>query len=573
MAINPTAPGVYIQEISTLPPSVAPVATAIPAFIGYTEKGPANKATRITSMLEFETVFGGAYNEQFEVKIEDAAVITDPPVISIEPASITGLKNNVLYYNMQMYFANGGGPCYVISVGAFKGTMALTDFFNVGTGAGIEAAEKVDEITLLVAPEVVYLSDGDRLAVYDAMLAQCNKLQDRFAILDVEKTGAGANADVNAFRTTNVGNNFLKYGAAYYPSLQTVLSRAYLESEVLINDTRGTSVFDVEPRNSMSAVYYGQTAYAPLTITDPVGAAAPAGSITINGYVLTAGVDFVSVNADLAATATNIAAAIAAHPVLGTLVYGRKKSDVGTSGIIYILAKDAITLTVSATSNFAFGAVVNAVANTQNRALHARIKDLLGDVVVTLYPSASMAGIYAAVDRTRGVWKAPANTSLSLVKEPTVILNEDENGDMNIDASGKSVNAIRKFVGKGTIVWGARTLAGNDNEWRYVNVRRYFNYAEESIKKATESVVFEPNDANTWLRVKGTVTNFLTNEWRNGALVGAKPEHAFFVKVGLNETMTAQDILEGKLIIQIGLAVSRPAEFIILQFMHKLQES
>jgi uncharacterized protein len=122
-------------------------------------------------------------------------------------------------------------------------------------------------------------------------------------------------------------------------------------------------------------------------------------------------------------------------------------------------------------------------------------------------------------------------------------------------------------------VWGARTLAGNDLEWRYVPVRRLFIMIEESIKKATEFVVFEPNDANTWVRVKGMINNFLTEMWKNGALAGAKPEHAFFVNCGLGETMTSIDILEGKLIVEIGLAAVRPAEFIILRFSHKLQES
>jgi hypothetical protein len=146
--------------------------------------------------------------------------------------------------------------------------------------------------------------------------------------------------------------------------------------------------------------------------------------------------------------------------------------------------------------------------------------------------------------------------------------------NLNVDpTSGKSINAIRYFTGKGVLIWGSRTLAGNDNEWRYVPVRRFFNFAEESIKKGTEWVVFEPNDANTWARVKAMIENFLLKQWRAGALAGAKPEHAFFVKVGLGVTMTALDILEGRMNIEIGMAVVRPAEFIILKFSHKLQES
>jgi len=96
------------------------------------------------------------------------------------------------------------------------------------------------------------------------------------------------------------------------------------------------------------------------------------------------------------------------------------------------------------------------------------------------------------------------------------------------------------------LVWGSRTLAGNDSEWRYVPVRRFFNMAEESIKKATEQFVFEPNDSNTWIRVRAMIENFLILQWRAGALAGAKPEQAFYVRVGLGQTMSAMDILDGK---------------------------
>lgn len=194
--------------------------------------------------------------------------------------------------------------------------------------------------------------------------------------------------------------------------------------------------------------------------------------------------------------------------------------------------------------------------------------------IMVLPPSGAIAGIYTAVDGARGVWKAPANVSLSSVIAPKVNINAKDQEALNVDVNaGKSINAIRNFTGKGVLVWGARTLAGNDNEWRYVSVRRFFNFAEESIKKATEQFVFEPNDANTWVRVKAMIENFLILQWRAGALAGAKPEQAFFVKVGLGETMTSIDILEGRMIVEIGMAVVRPAEFIILRFSHKMQEA
>src|SRR5690606_34575743 len=163
---------------------------------------------------------------------------------------------------------------------------------------------------------------------------------------------------------------------------------------------------------------------------------------------------------------------------------------------------------------------------------------------------------------------------LALVNRPAITITNDLNDNLNVDAtSGKSVNAIRAFAGKGILIWGARTLAGNDNEWRYVSVRRFFNFVEESVKKASGAFVFEANDANTWVKVRTMIENFLTLQWRAGALAGAKPEHAFYVRVGLSQTMTADDVMNGYLIVEIGMAVVRPAEFIVLRFSHKMQES
>jgi uncharacterized protein len=207
-------------------------------------------------------------------------------------------------------------------------------------------------------------------------------------------------------------------------------------------------------------------------------------------------------------------------------------------------------------------------------AVYKGIINAIGKQGVVLPPSGAVVGIYAMVDRERGVWKAPANVSITAVKGPVVNVTHEDQESLNVDTeAGKSVNAIRAFTGKGTLIWGARTLAGNDNEWRYVPVRRFFNMVEESVKKATAQFVFEPNDANTWVKVRAMIENFLTLQWRAGALAGAKQEHAFYVRVGLGQTMTAEDILNGYMHVEIGMAVVRPAEFIILKFSHKMQES
>jgi phage tail sheath protein FI len=171
------------------------------------------------------------------------------------------------------------------------------------------------------------------------------------------------------------------------------------------------------------------------------------------------------------------------------------------------------------------------------------------------------------------VWKAPANTSLQSVVSPVIQLTDEQQAAFNVDSTtGKSINAIRSFTGKGTLVWGARTLAGNDNAWRYISVRRLFISVEESIKKATSFAVFEANDISTWLKVKGMIDSYLYNLWSRGALQGSNPEDAYVVNVGLGKTMFPDDILNGRLVVEVGLAVVRPAEFIILRFAHKLAQ-
>jgi hypothetical protein len=318
------------------------------------------------------------------------------------------------------------------------------------------------------------------------------------------------------------------------------------------------------------------------------------GTITINDFSLLAG-DVVSINGhdftegaalDWQAGGTNVQAAtslLAAINAFADVAYTASRA----SNVITITAVEAGTAGNSLTLQYADSGSGNGISlsgdnlasgfdgTKADKTLYNNIvKEIKKQFEVSLYPSSAMAGVYARVDFERGVWKAPANVSLRLVKEPSVLVTSAQQMDLNVDATtGKSINAIRYFAGKGNIVWGARTLAGNDNEWRYIPVRRLFIFVEESVKKATEFVVFEPNDAKTWLRTKSMIENFLTGLWRDGALAGANPEQAFFVKVGLGETMTALDILEGRMNIEIGLAAVRPAEFIILKFSHKLQQS
>ena len=190
-----------------------------------------------------------------------------------------------------------------------------------------------------------------------------------------------------------------------------------------------------------------------------------------------------------------------------------------------------------------------------------------------LPPSSIMVGRYTMVDDIRGVWKAPANISINSVSGPTVNISDTDQAELNVTVMGKSINAIRPFVGEGTLVWGARTLDGNSLDWRYINVRRTMIMIEESIKLAAKAYVFEPNTANTWVTVRGMISNFLTSVWKAGGLAGAVPEDAFSVHIGLGETMTPNDILEGIMKVTVLLAPTRPAEFIEITFQQQQQRS
>jgi phage tail sheath protein FI len=188
-----------------------------------------------------------------------------------------------------------------------------------------------------------------------------------------------------------------------------------------------------------------------------------------------------------------------------------------------------------------------------------RVFDPLAGGTRFVPPSGHLAGIWARSDDTRGVHKAPANEIVRGALGVELQLTRSEHDQLN----PANINAIRAFPGRGIRVWGARTLS-SDPAWRYINVRRLFNYIEESILQGTQWVVFEPNDVNLWERVKRTVSAFLTGLWRDGALFGRTPQEAFYVKCDA-ETNPPDVIDRGQLVIEVGVAPVKPAEFVIFR--------
>jgi phage tail sheath protein FI len=178
---------------------------------------------------------------------------------------------------------------------------------------------------------------------------------------------------------------------------------------------------------------------------------------------------------------------------------------------------------------------------------------------ITLPPSGFVAGVYARNDITRAVYKAPANEVVNLALGFEMMLSKAQQEVLNPEG----INCFRFFEGRGMLVWGARTIS-SDPEWKYVNLRRYFAYLEHSIDRGTQWAVFEPNGERLWANVRRTIEDFLFNEFQMGALLGDKPEQAYFVKCD-RTTMNQNDLDNGRLVCLIGLAAIKPAEFVIFR--------
>ncbi|MGD1841158.1 MAG: phage tail sheath family protein [Thermonemataceae bacterium] len=527
MAQKLATPGVYVEEKNAFPSSVVAVSTAVPAFIGYTEKVTSNGQSlvntpvRISSLSEFINMFGEGFKSNFAIEEttgEGFDFEVDGKTYDVVPENASRF---LLYDSIRLFFANGGNVCYIVSAGSIykkvqvqksttgkddkgKATVEKTTQTENKPAAiskkALEAALQTlvgeQEPTMVVIPEAVMLERQDCAALQQAMLQHCGtELKNRFAILDVYEGHKPRTYDskdvVTAFRE-DIGNNFLNFGAAYYPWVRT------------------------------SVVQSDELDYTNIS------------------------------NADM----------------LIDLLEKEAKERFQDSKKVDEIKNEVKKMKDSSTDVESLHQTLNAISSVYKSVLNSIRKQLN-----ILPPSAGMAGVYTMVDSTRGVWKAPANVGYNSVVTPAVKITNQDQEDLNVTVSGKSVNAIRAFAGEGILVWGARTLEGNSKDWRYVNVRRTISFIEQSIKAAARTYVFEPNAASTWLLIRGMVNAFLSDLWTQGALVGTTPEQAYEVHVGLGSTMTTDDILDGIMRITVKVAVSRPAEFIVITFQQKMEEA
>ncbi len=529
MALPLKKPGVYIEEKNAFPGSVIEVATAIPAFIGYTAKAfrkgksLVNIPTRITSLAEYLELFGGSFSPKFSLTLS-AKFIKGDKIVSDQDSSevysleigediylVTISDNQKLFFyrSIQLFYSNGGGTCYIISVGTYEDTKGIKadDLLF-----GLDKLLKEQEPTLVVIPEAVLLKQQS-YDIYKQVLIHCDKMQNRFAIFDLHD-GDVANDEtednnINRFRK-GIGSDNLSYGAVYYPWLNSgIVKKGDVTFKNLDDSVILSNIFQ-EPN---AKEFLSKSVLPPKDKEEQ------------------------------------------------QRLYKKDKNSNPVN------ENDLEVFIANLEHNFHLGLIASSPS-------YSELMDEIRSRINRMPAAPAMAGIYTAVDNIKGVWKAPANVSLNSVINPMVDITYDQQENLNVDAvSGISINAIRTFPGVGTLVWGGRTLDGNSLDWQYINVRRTIIMLEQSIKLALRSYVFEPNDANTWITVKSMIVSFLTEKWKQGALAEYSLEDAFDVQVGLGATMTALDILEGKMLVSVKLAIVRPAEFIVVTFQQQMQKS
>lgn len=510
-------PGVYVRENNAFSSSVVEAPSAIPAFIGYTAKAERghesllNTPTRIDSFKEFINYFGKGPKVSFSIKAKDAKDYT---------LKLDAESNFQLFNSLRLFYSNGGGSCYIVSVGNYQ---SGTKFKNLSEGLETLVAEQ--EPSLVVCPDAVNLDSKECFELYRDVLTHCGReTRDRFAIFDVPNGDQARTYNdkdvINQFRE-GIGHNNLAYGASYYPWLNTtVVSGSELSFKNISNTNELIKILVKEAEYRYLG---GPQTPAPKAPAAKGAKAAPAP----------------------AATKVDSRAQMKFNEVKAEI---ERLKNVSGSG--QVLDQN-----------------LKAISSTYNAILRE-----IREVANIMPTCGAIAGIYANVDNNIGVHKAPANIGLNSVLSPALNITGAIQEDLNLPINGKAVNAIRSFIGKGVLVWGARTLDGNSQDWKYINVRRTILMIEQSVKSAVENYIFEPNTPQTWMRVRIAIENFLTSMWKRGALMGISPAEAYEVAIGLGDTMTPEDILDGVMRISVFLSVARPAEFIEITFEQRMQE-
>ena len=584
------SPGVYVEEFDSGAVPMQGVSTSTAGFVGLAERGPViGQPQLVTSFADYRRMYGGYLSE-------------------------AGYGNNrFLPYAVEQFFANGGSRAYIMravpgdakaaekTVGMLKVTAASPGAWSENMRVTILPSSKAKspvfavngaDLTLKNADgfnpgDVVELFDGNKTA-YATIKSVLDKVVtlDGPCTLNVADTTVGTSKYIRTCEITIIArlddtvetfeNLSLKADALNYAPVRIAKSEL-IKVEVLASASAPAAAPAAAPADKKGDKKDEKEAPAvPAGKITPYELCGGTGSEMVlileggsNGNVLNVSADAFLGKDGGPGKRTGLQAFQENNNVSIMLIPGITTPEVQASLVGFCEGKK---------SCFAILDIPMELKKTNDV---VNFRDMYDSTYAAIYhpwlqmydagakrpayfpPSGAIAGIYARSDTDRGVHKAPAN---EVVRGCTGLSSNYNNGEQDI-LNPIGVNLIRSFPGRGIRVWGARTISSN-GLWKYLNVRRLFIYVEESIKANTHWVVFEPNSEALWARVSRTISTFLATCWRDGMLAGTSPDQAFFVECGPT-TMTQDDIDNGRLICQIGIAPVKPAEFVIFRITQK----
>ena len=566
------SPGVYVEEFESGSKPMEGVGTSTAGFIGLAAKGPVGGVPQlVTSPADFKRLYGGYLSEN---------AFGD---------------YRFLAYAVDQFFMNGGSRAFIVRVApgdakCAKGSSKILSIEAKNPGAW------GDDIRIVAAPaskaktQILEVLDtdagkryivkngagfnaGDIIAFNDGETIEYNKiLKNQGNILTLEEEFEGDVVDKELLPskviTTCEFSLDVRYGdvVEYYDNLGFNINASnYVDKKLSKSDLVNVSYVGGEPDEFIPPfeMIAGEgKAVATLVLSggkdggvDSISAADFIGED--RGAGLRTGIqafldnDTVAIIAAPGITDPNVQLTLVAHC-----------ENLGSRFAVLDMPRDAKKVQDLINHRDIFDSPYAALYHPW-----LNVFDPLDRKTIAIPPSGSVLGIYARTDSTRGVHKAPAN---EVVRGCIGLDSQFNKGEQDI-LNPKGINLIRSFPGQGIRVWGARTATSNSS-WRYVNVRRLFIFIEESIKANTNWAVFEPNDEVLWVRVQRTISVFLENLWRGGSLAGSAPEEAFFVNIG-RDTMTQDDIDNGRLVCVIGVAPVKPAEFVIFRISQKTADA
>lgn len=497
------APGVYIEEIEIGAKPIEGVSTSTAGFLGPTERGPTNPRL-VTNFGNFQTMYGGFVDGSY------------------------------LAYGVEGFFRNGGKRCFV---GRIIGSGAAT---STATLTRTEGAETTDVVDITVVGPGKW-GNNVAMLVEDATLYKEGNDLFRLTVMYWKTMVTPEEADPTDEQWVEAQENNPPTIIEIYDNLSPKENSSdFYEKQ--INDI--SSLINVEKKAD---------GRPDTDVTVKLSGGSPGQAVKLSDYE--------------GSTETGRKTGLAAFEEVDDISIVCVPDENSVTGLTDSIIshcenmKDRFAILQSAQSAGPISTLVPPKDSKYGAFYYPwiQVMDPATNIPKLVPPGGHMAGVYARSDTERGVHKAPANEIVRGAQKLQFSLTKSEQDILN----PKGVNCIRAFKGRGIRVWGARTTS-SDPLWKYLNVRRLFLYLEESIDHGTQWVVFEPNNEKLWARVKQSVSQFLTTVWRDGALMGLTPEEAFFVKCD-RTTMTQADLDNGKLIVIIGVAPVKPAEFVIFR--------